>query len=116
MCIDLLDFSNPKNRHCVAFGSHKISFSHFSGEAPIGGIEGNAGGAATNRKTKTEFKVWSRKSVLNQTRFAAEIGPEVLSYYETFFSIDFPLPKQDMIGIPDFAAGAMENWGLITYR
>jgi aminopeptidase N len=40
----------------------------------------------------------------------------VLSHFEKFFNVSFPLPKQDMIAIPDFAAGAMENWGLITYR
>lgn len=45
-----------------------------------------------------------------------EAGPAILSWGETYFNIPFPLPKQDMIAIPDFAAGAMENWGLITYR
>lgn len=44
------------------------------------------------------------------------MGPKCLAYYEKFFNIDYPLPKQDMVAIPDFSAGAMENWGLITYR
>ncbi|KAJ8967080.1 hypothetical protein NQ314_003092 [Rhamnusium bicolor] len=48
--------------------------------------------------------------------FAKQVGPKALEYYEKFFDIKYPLPKQDMIAIPDFSAGAMENWGLITYR
>ena len=41
---------------------------------------------------------------------------QVLAYYEEYFNIPFPLPKMDMIAIPNFISGAMENWGLITYR
>jgi aminopeptidase N len=58
----------------------------------------------------------SRKSVANQTALAAEVGPRVLEFFERHYNIKFPLPKMDMIAIPDFGAGAMENWGLITYR
>ena len=62
------------------------------------------------------FRIWSRESAIEQTRYATSIGPRVLEYYEDYFNIKYPLPKQDMIAIPDFSAGAMENWGLITYR
>jgi aminopeptidase N len=37
-----------------------------------------------------------------------------LDLYDDFFGHPFPLPKLDMVAIPEFAAGAMENWGLVT--
>ena len=49
-------------------------------------------------------------------RFALELAAKTLAFYEKTFDSKYPLPKQDMIAIPDFSAGAMENWGLITYR
>ena len=49
-------------------------------------------------------------------QFALETGVRSLEYYEDYFNIKYPLPKCDMIAIPDFQAGAMENWGLVTYR
>lgn len=49
-------------------------------------------------------------------RFSLELAARTLAFYEKTFDSDFPLPKMDMVAIPDFAAGAMENWGLITYR
>lgn len=51
-----------------------------------------------------------------QVEFARKVGPQFLAYYEKYFDVKYPLPKQDMVAIPDFNAGAMENWGLITYR
>ena len=39
-----------------------------------------------------------------------------IAFYEDYFKIKYPLPKVDLIAIPDFAAGAMENWGAITFR
>lgn len=49
-------------------------------------------------------------------RFSLELAAKTLAFYEKEFDSDFPLPKMDMVAIPDFSAGAMENWGLITYR
>ncbi|XP_054718668.1 aminopeptidase Ey-like [Uloborus diversus] len=63
-----------------------------------------------------EFSVWSREAVLDTTAYALDVGPKILQFYEGFFNVKYPLPKTDMVAIPDFSAGAMENWGLITYR
>jgi aminopeptidase N len=49
-------------------------------------------------------------------RYASRIGPQVLTFFEQYFQIPFPLKKQDMAAVPDLSFGAMENWGLITYR
>jgi hypothetical protein len=47
---------------------------------------------------------------------ALAVGVVVLSHYEDFFAAPYPLPKMDLVAVPDFAAGAMENWGLVTFR
>ncbi|KAI8743539.1 aminopeptidase N, partial [Biomphalaria glabrata] len=72
----------------------------------------------TQNTTKNEvlYRAWSRPEVVSSTKYALDVGINILTYFEEFFNVSFPLPKQDMIAIPDFAAGAMENWGLITYR
>ncbi len=52
----------------------------------------------------------------NQARFALELTKKFLQYFEKYSGISYPLPKLDMIALPDFASGAMENWGAITFR
>lgn len=48
---------------------------------------------------------------IHQVEYAKFIGPKVLKFFEKTFKVKYPLPKMDMIAIPDFSAGAMENWG-----
>jgi aminopeptidase N len=49
-------------------------------------------------------------------RYGLKIGANITDFFTTYFDVPYPLPKQDMIAIPDFVSGAMEHWGLITYR
>ena len=63
-----------------------------------------------------QVAIWGRRDASGQMAYARDIAPKSLAFFEEYFDIKFPLPKQDMVAIPDFSAGAMENWGLITYR
>lgn len=65
---------------------------------------------------KTDVRVVTTKGNRSKGRFSLEIGIKLLKAYEEYFGIKYPLPKLDLIAIPDFAAGAMENWGAITFR
>ncbi|MDE1850443.1 MAG: M1 family metallopeptidase [Candidatus Micrarchaeota archaeon] len=53
---------------------------------------------------------------IEYVKTSLEYAKKFLDWQQRYFGIDFPLPKLDFIGIPDFAAGAMENWGAITFR
>ncbi|PNF24028.1 hypothetical protein B7P43_G08642 [Cryptotermes secundus] len=63
-----------------------------------------------------EFRVYARKRLIDSAKYAMSVGPRILKFYGDFFSIHYPLPKMDLAAIPDFGSGAMENWGLVTYR
>ncbi|MGB8769290.1 MAG: M1 family metallopeptidase, partial [Candidatus Korobacteraceae bacterium] len=52
----------------------------------------------------------------NLTHFPLEAVKAILHYYDNYYAIKYPLPKLDNIAVPDFQAGAMENWGAIIYR
>lgn len=62
------------------------------------------------------IRVWTTIGKKEQGRFALECALHTLPYFADWFGIGYSFPKLDMVAIPDFAAGAMENWGLITYR
>ena len=64
----------------------------------------------------TLVRVWATRGKEELGRFALENSIAALRYMNDYFGIAYPLPKMDHIAVPDFAAGAMENWGAITYR
>jgi aminopeptidase 2 len=68
-------------------------------------------------KFRLPINVWmTPEQNLEDGRFALDVAAKTLAFYEKAFASEFPLPKMDMVAVPDFSAGAMENWGLITYR
>jgi len=64
----------------------------------------------------TLHRVWTARGKTEQGRYALDTSVRLLAYLNEYFGIPYPLPKLDHLAIPDFAAGAMENWGAITYR
>ncbi|KAJ4789146.1 Aminopeptidase M1 [Rhynchospora pubera] len=64
----------------------------------------------------TTVRVYCQVGKSNQGKFALDVAVKTLDLYKDYFAVPYPLPKLDMVAIPDFAAGAMENYGLVTYR
>lgn len=67
-------------------------------------------------KNGVPIRIYTVPGKKEQGRFALEVAQHCLPYFGEWFGIPYMLPKCDMVSLPDFASGAMENWGLITYR
>jgi puromycin-sensitive aminopeptidase len=70
------------------------------------------------KKTKDGVLVRTYASPDNaaHTQFALDVAVKCLEFYNEYFATPYPLPKCDLLALPDFASGAMENWGCITFR
>ncbi|MDR3519342.1 MAG: M1 family metallopeptidase [Candidatus Pacebacteria bacterium] len=67
-------------------------------------------------KRNIRVRVYTVPNKKHQAKFALGCAVKTLEFYEKYFDINYPLPVLDMIAVPDFSSGAMENWGAITYR
>ncbi|KAJ6439475.1 aminopeptidase [Purpureocillium lavendulum] len=61
-------------------------------------------------------RVYTTRGLKEQGRWALEHAPKIIDFFSEIFDIDYPLPKSDLIAVHEFTHGAMENWGLVTYR
>lgn len=78
-------------------------------------------GDLQSKTTKTadgvEVSVWATRAHSPQSLdFSLDVSKKCVEFFNNYFGVPYPLPKLDHIALPDFSSGAMENWGLITYR
>jgi aminopeptidase N len=96
-----------KKRVCFATTPKMSTYLVFFGVGPF-----------EYRKTETDPRVGAvvLPGRLAHTEFGLDFGVKALNFCENYYDIDYPLAKMDLIAVPDFAFGAMENWGAITFR
>jgi aminopeptidase N len=106
----IADTPGPGDKHTVKFAT-TAKMSSYLAALVVGNfeyVEGQADGVP--------IRVYSTPGKKEMGRFALEVAAHVLTYYDNYFGIKYPYGKLDLIGIPDFSAGAMENTGCITFR
>lgn len=65
----------------------------------------------------TDVRIWASADHTDETlEFALDTAIKVTEFFNDYFDTPYPLTKSDHVALPDFSSGAMENWGLITYR
>ncbi|XP_038059590.1 aminopeptidase N-like [Patiria miniata] len=67
-------------------------------------------------KHNISIRGWARPDATDSLQYGLNMTARTLDFYIEHIGMDFPLPKIDVVAVPDFEASAMENWGLITYR
>uniref|UniRef100_A0A671SSV1 Uncharacterized protein n=1 Tax=Sinocyclocheilus anshuiensis TaxID=1608454 RepID=A0A671SSV1_9TELE len=72
----------------------------------------------TNYVCAEQIRIWARKKAIEDGHgdYALNITGPILKFFEKYYSVPYPLSKSDQIALPDFYFGAMENWGLVTYK
>lgn len=70
----------------------------------------------TTTKDGVNIRVFTTHGKIDQAKFSLDVAKRTLEFLNEYFAIPYPLPNLDLIAIPDFASGAMENWGAVTFR
>ncbi|HEV2470772.1 MAG TPA: M1 family metallopeptidase [Candidatus Sulfotelmatobacter sp.] len=104
------DMPGPGDKHTVRFATTPKMSSYLAAlvVGPFEYVEGEADGIP--------IRVYATTGKKEMGRFALQIASDVLRYYDHYFAIKYPYAKLDLVGLPDFSAGAMENTGCITFR
>ncbi|XP_059190936.1 aminopeptidase N-like [Centropristis striata] len=72
----------------------------------------------STKQGDTLIRIWARRTAIEQGQgdYALNVTGPILDFFQSYYNISYPLSKSDQIALPDFYFGAMENWGLVTYR
>ena len=104
------DTPGPGGKHTVRFAT-TAKMSSYLAALVVGNfeyIEGSADGIP--------IRVYTTPGKKEMGKFALDAAEHIVAYYDKYFAIKYPYGKLDLVGLPDFSAGAMENVGCITFR
>ncbi|XP_030248229.1 glutamyl aminopeptidase [Sparus aurata] len=90
--------SVPMSTYLVCFAVHQFTFVERTSAKGI------------------PLRIYAQPSQIATAEYAANTTKVIFDYFEEYFNMSYSISKLDKIAIPDFGTGAMENWGLITYR
>ena len=99
---------NGKKRVSFLPSPRMSTYLAYMGVGNFESVEGSVG--------KVKLRVLTVEGKRDLAFLGLDYAKKAIKYYEGYFGIDYQLPKLDLLAIPDFAAGAMENWGAITFR
>ncbi len=104
------DTPGPGDKHTVKFAT-TAKMSSYLAALVVGNFEYVEGAV-----DGIPIRVYSTPGKKEMGRFALDAAEHIVSYYDKYFGIKYPYGKLDLVGLPDFSAGAMENIGCITFR
>jgi len=104
------DREGPGDKHTVKFATTP-KMSSYLAALVVGNFEYVEG-----EQDGIPIRVYAVAGKKDMGKFALESAEHILAYYDKYFGIKYPYGKLDLIGLPDFSAGAMENTGCITFR
>ncbi len=107
----VLSSSKKKDKVLTKFKSSPIMSSYL-----VAFVIGNFDRISSESNNGIKLSVFGPMGKADQLKFGLSIFKKCLDFYQEYFNINYPLEKCDLVAIPDFASGAMENWGLITFR
>jgi aminopeptidase N len=80
-------------------------------------VVGELQSKSTTTTSGVTVTTWATKAQpADSLDFALDVAKRSIEFFDEYFGVPYPLPKADHVALPDFSSGAMENWGLITYR